>query len=217
MKNSKRNYLLPEFDKVDPAPAVADLSKATIALVTTGGLVPKGNPDHLQSASAQKWVKYDVSKLDRLGDDYYTVHGGFDPVYCNEFPDRVAPLDQLRQFEKDGYIGKVFDFFYSTTGTGTAVSNSEQFGREMGQELKTAGIDAVILTSTYLRNLYTLRCNDCKRNRTFWYTYYPFGYNHDNLSICWGKPNSSNCCDPLPSRKSGIRRRKRKSITSYIS
>ena len=55
---------MPEFDKVDPAPAVADLSKATIALVTTGGIVPKGNPDHLQSASAQKWVKYDVSKLD---------------------------------------------------------------------------------------------------------------------------------------------------------
>ena len=139
---------MPEFDKVDPAPAVADLSKATIALVTTGGIVPKGNPDHLQSASAQKWVKYDVSKLDSLGDDYYTVHGGFDPVYCNELPDRVAPLDQLRQFEKSGYIGKVYDFFYSTTGTGTAVGNSEKFGREMGQELKVAGVDAVILTST---------------------------------------------------------------------
>ena len=72
----------------------------------------------------------------------------FDPVYCNELPDRVAPLDQLRQFEKSGYIGKVYDFFYSTTGTGTAVGNSEKFGREMGQELKVAGVDAVILTST---------------------------------------------------------------------
>ncbi|MBB6444139.1 glycine reductase [Bacillus benzoevorans] len=139
---------MPEFDKVDPAPAIANLSKATIALVTTGGIVPKGNPDHLQSASAQKWVKYDVSKLDRLGEDYYTVHGGYDPVYANEFPDRVAPLDQLRQFEKTGYIGKVHEFFYSTTGTGTAVGNSEKFGREIGKELKAAGVDAVILTST---------------------------------------------------------------------
>lgn len=139
---------MPEFDKVDPAPAIPDLSKATIALVTTGGIVPKGNPDHLQSASAQKWVKYDVSKLDKLGDDFYTVHGGFDPVYCNEFPDRVAPLDQLRQFEKNGYIGKVYDFFYSTTGTGTAVGNSEKFGREIGKELKETGVHGVILTST---------------------------------------------------------------------
>ena len=102
---------MPVFDKVDPAPAIADLSKATIALVTTGGIVPKGNPDHLQSASAQKWVKYDISKLDKLGDDYYTVHGGYDPVYANELPDRIAPLDQLRQFEKNGYIGKVLTFF----------------------------------------------------------------------------------------------------------
>ena len=139
---------MPVFDKVDPAPAIADLSKATIALVTTGGMVPHGNPDHLQSASAQKWVKYDVSSLDKLGDDYYTVHGGYDPVYANEIPDRVAPLDSLRKFEKAGYIGKVFEFFYSTTGTGTAVANSEKFGREIGAELKAAGVDGVILTST---------------------------------------------------------------------
>ena len=36
---------MPEIDKVDPS-AVADLSNFTIALVTTGGIVPKGNPDH---------------------------------------------------------------------------------------------------------------------------------------------------------------------------
>ena len=74
--------------------------------MTTGGIVPKGNPDHLQSASAQKWVKYDISKLDKLGDDYYTVHGGYDPVYANELPDRVAPLDQLRQFKKMVILAK---------------------------------------------------------------------------------------------------------------
>ena len=32
----------PEFDKVTPAPPVKDLMAATIALVTDGGLVPKG-------------------------------------------------------------------------------------------------------------------------------------------------------------------------------
>ena len=35
---------MPEFYKVAPAPAVADLSKATIALVTTSSIVQKGNP-----------------------------------------------------------------------------------------------------------------------------------------------------------------------------
>ena len=139
---------MPEFDEVEPAPAIKDLSKATIALVTSGGIVPNGNPDRLQSASAQQWNKYDISDKDELKGEYYTVHGGFDPVYCNEKADRVLPLDQLRQMEKNGEIGKVYDYFYTTTGTGTAVANAIQFGEEIGKELKEAGVDGVLLTST---------------------------------------------------------------------
>lgn len=139
---------MPNFDYVEAAEAIKDLKDATIALVTTGGIVPNGNPDHLQSASAQKWVKYDVSDLDELKGKYETVHGGYDPVYANERADRVAPLDLLKNLEKEGIIGKVYKYFYSTTGTGTSVANSEKFGREIGKELKDAGVDGVILTST---------------------------------------------------------------------
>jgi len=139
---------MPVFDKVTPAPAIKDLSKATIALVTSGGIVPFGNPDKIQSASAQKWGKYDISELVALAGNYYTIHGGYDPVYANEAPDRVAPLDMLKEFEKEGVVGKVFEKFYTTTGTGTSVGNSIGFGEEIGKELKDAGVDGVILTST---------------------------------------------------------------------
>jgi glycine reductase len=139
---------MPSFDVVEPAPAILDLSKATIALATSGGIVPLGNPDHLQSASAQQWNKYDISGEDDLKSDFFTVHGGFDPVYCNEDADRVAPLDALRELEREGRIGKVYDYMYTTTGTGTAVANARAFGKEIGAELKDAGVDGVILTST---------------------------------------------------------------------
>lgn len=139
---------MPVFDRVEPAKAINDLSKATIALVTSGGIVPLGNPDRIQSASAQKWGKYDVSGINELKGDYYTIHGGYDPVYANEKPDRVAPLDLLKEFAKEGVIGKVHELFYTTTGTGTAVGNSIKFGAEIGKELKEAGVDGVILTST---------------------------------------------------------------------
>lgn len=139
---------MPEFDTVDPAPAIKDLKKAVIALVTSGGIVPNGNPDRIQSASAQKWGKYDISKSENLEGDFITIHGGYDPVYANECPDRVVPLDVLRQMEKNGEIGKVHELFYTTTGTGTAVGNSILFGKEIGQELKDMGVDGVILTST---------------------------------------------------------------------
>lgn len=139
---------MPTFDKVTPGAAIADLSKATIALVTTGGIVPNGNPDKIQSASARKWGKYDVSGRTSLKGDFCTIHGGYDPVYANDMPDRVVPFDIFKQFEQEGKIGKLYDFFYTTTGTGTAVGNSIQFGQEIGQELASAGVDAVILTST---------------------------------------------------------------------
>lgn len=139
---------MPVFDVVEAAPAIAELTQATIALVTSGGIVPEGNPDHIQSASAQMWGKYDVSQLSELKGTFCTIHGGYDPVYANEWADRVAPLDELKKLEKAGKIGSVYKYFYTTTGTGTSVANSEKFGREIGEELKAAGVDGVILTST---------------------------------------------------------------------
>ncbi len=144
----KSELPMPVFDRVDPAAAVKDISKARIALVTSGGIVPSGNPDSIQSASAQKWKKYNISGKASLEGDFYTIHGGYDPVYANELPDRVAPLDILRKFEKEGILGEVYKYFYTTTGTGTSVGNSIKFGQEIGKELKEAGVDAVIVTST---------------------------------------------------------------------
>ncbi len=139
---------MPTFDLVEPAAAIPDLTKATIALVTSGGIVPLGNPDRIQSASAQKWGKYNISALEDFSKGYCTIHGGYDPEYANASPDRVVPFDALKDMEKEGKIGKVYDWFYTTTGTGTAVGASIKFGREIGQELKDAGVDGVILTST---------------------------------------------------------------------
>lgn len=139
---------MPVFNIVDIAPAIKDITKATIAVVTTGGIVPMGNPDKIQSASAQKWGRYDVSSLDALTGEYFTIHGGYDPVYANAMPDRIVPLDILKDYEKQGKIGKVHEYFYTTTGTGTSVANSVKFGVEMGKLLKEAGVDGVILTST---------------------------------------------------------------------
>ena len=38
-------FKMPDFDRVDPTAPVADITKAKIAIVTSGGIVPKGNPD----------------------------------------------------------------------------------------------------------------------------------------------------------------------------
>ncbi len=142
-------FPMPNFDRVAPNPAVKDITKATIAIVTSGGIVPHGNPDHIESSSAQKYGKYDIEGVNDLVEgEWETAHGGHDPVYANLDADRVIPVDVLRDLEKEGKIGKLHRYYYSTVGNGTAVANAKAFSEEFSKELKADGVDAVILTST---------------------------------------------------------------------
>ncbi|TCO79469.1 glycine reductase [Marinisporobacter balticus] len=142
-------YPMPNFDNVVPGKAITDISKAKIAVVTSGGIVPKGNPDHIESSSASKYGEYDIDGvMDLTEATYETAHGGYDPVYANEDSDRVLPIDVLRDLEKEGKIGELHRYFYTTTGNGTSVGNSKKFAAEYAQKLVAAGVDAVILTST---------------------------------------------------------------------
>lgn len=142
-------FPMPTFDKVDPQPAIKDLSKATIALCTSGGIVPKGNPDHIESSNATRYGEYDITGVEDLTEETYeTAHGGYDPVYANEDADRVLPVDVMREFEKEGIIGKLHNKFYTTVGNGTAVLSSKAFAEEYAQKMIADGVDAVIMTST---------------------------------------------------------------------
>ncbi len=142
-------YPMPSFDRVDPQPAVKDMAHATIALVSSGGPVPKGNPDHIESSSASKFGRYSLVGIDNFDEtNGETAHGGYDPVYANEDLDRVLPIDVMRDLEKEGKIGKVYDYWFSTVGNGTAVASATKFGEDIGKELVENKVDAVILTST---------------------------------------------------------------------
>jgi betaine reductase len=48
----------------------------------------------------------------------------------------VVPLDVMREFEKQGVFGKLYPYFNTTTGTGTAVAFAEKFGQRDRREVK---------------------------------------------------------------------------------
>jgi len=142
-------YPMPVFDYVPPNPAVKAIRRARIALVTSGGIVPKGNPDRIESSSASKYGKYSIASCVGLTDSTHeTAHGGYDPVYANQDADRVLPVDVLRDLENEGLIGKLHEYYYATVGNGTSVANAKGFAAEFAVELRNDGVDAVILTST---------------------------------------------------------------------
>ena len=140
---------VPVYQAVTPAPGVGNLKTAKVALLTSGGIVPAGNPDKLPAATAKFFKQYNIKKIDALSQgDYMVVHAGYDPVYGNENPNRVAPVDLLKKFEKEGRIGELYEFLTVTTGNSTSVSDATRMGREIAELLKKADIQAAILTST---------------------------------------------------------------------
>jgi glycine reductase complex component B subunit gamma len=141
-------WAVPSYSQVEPAPPLKDLAHAKLALVTTGGVVPRGNPDRLESAYASKWLKYPIGDLaDLEPSDWQSIHGGFDTTNVNEDPDRMAPLDALRELEHEGAFQDLADELYTTTGNTAAIPTVRRFAQEMLKELRANEVQGVILTS----------------------------------------------------------------------
>jgi glycine reductase len=139
---------LPRFVSVAPAPPIRDARTATLAMVTTGGVVPRGNPDRIESRFATKWGRYRIEGLDSaVADDWEDVHGGFDNHFMNEDPNRVLPLDVLRELEGKEF-GVLAPDVISTVGNMMAMDRAEQFGRDIAAVLLSSRIDGVIFAVT---------------------------------------------------------------------
>jgi glycine reductase len=137
------------YESIAPAKPIQDLAQATIALVTEAGIVPLGNPDRIKHANATSWASYSLEGIDDLETGQYeAIHGGFDASFANEDPDRVLPVDAMRFFETQGYIGKLHDTYYVTVGNGTPVERSAEFGAQIAQELLRAGVHGALIPSS---------------------------------------------------------------------
>jgi glycine reductase len=140
---------LPAFANVTPPRLLKTLEGATIALVTDGGIVPRGNPDGIEPLAATRFGAYSVAGQDTLDPTRYdNVHRGYDTTFVKEDPHRLVPLDVARELETSGAIGKLHETVYSTVGVATTLAHSARMGREIAEQLRAAGVDAVILTST---------------------------------------------------------------------
>ncbi len=136
--------------KSHPIPSpIADLTGATLAMVTEGGLVPKGNPDRLESTRRSKYLKYSIKDRDDLKcGEFEAMHTGYDTSTVNQDPDRLLPLDALRLLERAKRFKKLHDYFYVTTGTGAFPTKMEEIGAGIAEELARSGVQGVILTAT---------------------------------------------------------------------
>ena len=142
-------YKIEIHDSVAPARAVSDITKANIAIISTGGLVAAGNPDRMPSGTASIWKRYAIDQLDAfLPGEFFSVHGGFSTNAVNADPEVQVPLSTIKEIGKEGGYGSLHPFFYATTGNLTTLKDARRMGGEIAQVLKDEHVDGVIFVST---------------------------------------------------------------------
>jgi glycine reductase len=139
----------PRFAGSKPAAPLSNLKSAVIALVTDGGLVPEGNPDKIEPGRPTRFTTISIDGVNTLdADKYDAVHSGYDTALANRDPNRLVPLDVMRELEGEGKFAKLHEYVHSTGGAHAAVDNAVNIGQGIAARLKAAGVTGVILTST---------------------------------------------------------------------
>jgi glycine reductase len=136
------------FEQVPPAPAVENLRTVRVGIITTSGLVPRGNPDSFKMFNATEWRRYELPDEPALkGDDWEVIHGGFNTAYAQANPNLVLPLDALRDLAGRAY-GELDKNFYTITGVGTSLKTAKQAGEEIAELMREAQVGAALLVAT---------------------------------------------------------------------
>lgn len=136
-------------ERVAPAAPIADPGRARIALVTTGGLVKKGNPDRAVSFNATRFHRHPVAELQSLSSEAWEAyHAGYFNHLVNRNPNYILPLNFLRELAARGMVGGVFDWIYALPGVSTPVHASKRMGAEIAADLRRGGVDGVLLVAT---------------------------------------------------------------------
>jgi len=143
--------VLPEFERIEPPAAIRDLSACEIALISDGGLVPKGNPDGLSGRGNLRWTTYELDDFlpnDFQSSAYEVAHTGYFPDEVLGNPNRLVPVDVMRDLVSEERVGTLHPTFFCTSGNATVTRRCAEMGDEIGAEIVKRGVDAVILTST---------------------------------------------------------------------
>lgn len=144
----KTELEMPHFTRVPISPAIKDLSKARIALISTCGPVPTGNPDRIEAHTASKWATYEIADYGGIDlPNTEVAHGGYSPINVTNNGNRAMPVDALVELEKEGYIGEFYKKIFVTVGNSMPVDRASKFGKEIARALRDAEVQGAILTS----------------------------------------------------------------------
>ena len=136
----------PTFEDYDAPPPVEDLSKAKVAIISDGGLAPKGNPDGLKDHNSTTWGEYTFEQI--FEGEVEVFHTGYDSTYTRQNPNRLYPVDVLNELVDAGEVGELYNGIFVASGNCASIIAAQNIGKDIAKRFKEEGITAAILTST---------------------------------------------------------------------
>ncbi len=145
----RTEVIMPNHEEIPVPQLTKPLAQCKIGLVTDGGLVPLGNPDKQVPTNSKFFRRYSIEGMDTLkAEDWEVSHQGYNSAFVRQDPNRLVPVDAMRQLVKEGVIGSLNEVFYSTAAVMTPMEKCKEFGEGIAKALIADGCDAVIETST---------------------------------------------------------------------
>ncbi len=140
---------LGSYPVVPPAPPLKRLAGSRLAIVTTSGVVPKGNPDRFKTHVNTHWARYPIEGMGRMnGGAWEAVHGGYNTEFMTRNPHFGVPLDAMRELEREGVFGSLHPYYYVVPGNQVQVSDAHRMAREMVQVMQADGVEGILLVAT---------------------------------------------------------------------
>ena len=139
------------WDDIPPAPALDYVKDRNIAVVTTSGVVPWGNPGKSKLTAIPIGEKYNIAEVKELEPGKWeAVHGGYNVAYMNKNPHYGVPLDALRKLEAEGVIGagKLYPAYYVIPGNQGSPAVMRRIGKEIADDLKKDNVEGVLFVAT---------------------------------------------------------------------
>ncbi len=137
------------LEKVLAVPSIANVDNVTLALVSTAGVVPAGNPDGFKMHRNTQWKKYSIAGLNSMKDAEWEVrHGGYNTAFMFDNANYGVPVDVCRELEREGAFSRLYPYFYTVPGINGLISVMQHLGKEMASDMKAEGVDAVLLVAT---------------------------------------------------------------------
>jgi glycine reductase complex component B subunit gamma len=139
------------WDDAAAAAPLANVKERNIAVVTTSGVVPWGNPDKFKTYRNTYWRKYNIAEVKKLEPGKWeAVHGGYNVAFMNQNPHYGVPLDALRALEAEGAIGagKLYPAYYVIPGNQGSPAVMRRMGQEIAADLKKDNVEGVLFVAT---------------------------------------------------------------------